>query len=125
MYSARYAGVGHARDDRDQANNDKLLAAMRNVPPEKRAARFICAMCLAAPDGSILAETEGTFDGVIAEQPAGSNGFGYDPLLYLPAESCTSAELTPEEKNKRSHRGAAARAMAQCMRELGLIAATR
>jgi XTP/dITP diphosphohydrolase len=76
-------------------------------------------MCLADPQGRILAETRGTFEGVIAEKPAGTGGFGYDPLLYLPDLGCTSAQLTPQEKNARSHRGKAARAMA------ALIAASR
>lgn len=102
-----------SRAERDQANNRKLLEALRDVPPEERTARFVCAMCLAAPDGTIIAETRGEFPGVIAHEPRGTNGFGYDPLLYLPDRGCTSAELAPEEKNARSHRGAAAREMAK------------
>ena len=116
--SARYAGVGGTRAARDEANNRKLLDALRGVPAERRAARFVCAMCLAHPDGRVLAATRGTFEGVIAEEPAGRNGFGYDPLLYLPAEGRTSAQLTPAEKDARSHRGAAARAMAERIAEL-------
>ena len=73
-----------------------------------------------APDGAVLAETRGTFDGVIVLEPRGSNGFGYDPHLLLPDEGCTSAELSPEEKNARSHRGAATRAMAEAMVSLEL-----
>lgn len=117
VLSARYAGVGSARAERDQANNRKLLAELRDVPDERRTARFVCAMCLAAPDGTILAETRGEFPGVIAREPRGSNGFGYDPLLYLPDRGCTSAELPPEEKNARSHRGAAARRVAALLLE--------
>jgi len=112
VHSARYAGVGADRPDRDSANNRKLLDAMHDVPEAERTARFVCAMCLADDDGNVLAETLGTFEGVIAEAPSGVNGFGYDPLLYLPDEGCTSAALTPEQKNARSHRGAAARAIA-------------
>ena len=70
-------------------------------------------MCLAAPDGTILAETRGTFEGVIVRAPKGTNGFGYDPLLLIPQLGVTSAELSPDEKNARSHRGAAARKMAE------------
>ncbi|MHC4948971.1 MAG: RdgB/HAM1 family non-canonical purine NTP pyrophosphatase [Planctomycetota bacterium] len=111
--SARYAGVGATRPERDAANNRLLLERLRDVPAPRRTARFVCAMCLADPDGRVVAETRGTFDGVIAETPAGANGFGYDPLLHLADAGCTSAELAPEAKNARSHRGAAARAMAE------------
>jgi len=121
--SARFAGVGESRRERDRANNEKLLSALKNVPDEDRAARFVCAMCLADPEGRVIAETRGTFEGVIARTPRGEHGFGYDPLLYLPDRGCTSAELAPEEKNARSHRGEAARAMAGRIRELNLVAA--
>lgn len=100
------------RTQRDAANNAKLLREVRGIPMNKRTARFVCAMCLADADGNVLAETRGTFEGLIADQPAGSNGFGYDPLLFLPDRGCTSAQLAPAEKNARSHRGQAARAMA-------------
>jgi XTP/dITP diphosphohydrolase len=82
--SARYAGAGETRAERDRANNEKLLRALQGVSADRRGARFVCAMCLADADGTILAETRGTFEGVIADTPAGTNGFGYDPLLYLP-----------------------------------------
>ena len=109
VHSARFAGTGGTRDERDQANNDKLLGALAGVPAEQRAARFVCAMCLALPDGRVLAETRGAYE----------NGFGYDPLLYLPDVGRTSAELSAEAKNARSHRGRAARAMAEALRSLG------
>ncbi len=111
VYSARYAGVEGNRDERDAANNQKLLRELAAVPDEKRAARFVCAMCLARPDGSIITEHRGTYEGRIAHVAAGENGFGYDPLLYVPDAGCSSAELSPEKKNARSHRGAAARAL--------------
>ena len=117
VHSARYAGVGDRRDERDQANNAKLLGALANVPAEQRTARFVCAMCLAEADGAVLHETRGTFGGVITDEPRGTNGFGYDPLLELPGENRTSAELSPDEKNARSHRGAATRAMAAWLAE--------
>ena len=118
VYSARYA---HASGDadrvtRDAANNEKLLLELTGVPDEARAARFVCAMCLARPDGSIVAEHRGTYEGRIAHAPAGTNGFGYDPLLYLPDVGCSSAELSPEDKNARGHRGAAARALLHSLR---------
>ena len=113
VHSARYAGTGSTRQERDAANNAKLLAALKETHDEARTARFVCAMCLAAPDGMILAETRGTFEGMIIREPKGTNGFGYDPLLLIPQLGVTSAELSPDEKNARSHRGAAARKMAE------------
>lgn len=118
VYSARYAGVEGTRDEKDQANNRKLLSALVNIPTDQRTARFICAMCLADPDGSIVAETQGRYEGLVADEPRGSGGFGYDPLLYLPDVGLTSAELSPEEKNARSHRGHAARALAKLLERL-------
>ena len=109
VYSARYSGVGTTREERDQANNTLLLTNLADTPTEKRAARFVCAICVADPDGTIVCETKGTFEGVITNEPKGTNGFGYDPLLYVPDAQKTSAEMTPEEKNARSHRGEAVR----------------
>lgn len=106
VLSARYAGAAGDRPTRDGANNAKLLRELADVPKEKRTARFVCAMCLASPDGAILATSRGEFEGIITDTPRGDNGFGYDPLLELP-DGRTSAELPPEEKNARSHRGAA------------------
>lgn len=120
VYSARYAGVGDSRSERDQANNDKLLGELKDVTEKDRTARFICAMCIVDSDGSVLAQTQGTFEGVITYRPQGSNGFGYDPLLYLPDVSCTSAQLSSQQKNARSHRGDAARQIAQCIIESGI-----
>lgn len=118
VHSARYAGAGATRAERDQANNEKLLAALAQTTDEQRTARFVCVMCLADSDGHVLAETRGEFTGLITRTPRGSNGFGYDPLFYLPDEGCTAAELPPDEKNARSHRGAAARKMATFLRQL-------
>ena len=114
VHSARYAGVGATRAERDAANNAKLLRELAGVPQERRTARFVCVLCVARPDGSIVAEARGHFEGSIGEAPRGSNGFGYDPLLVLP-DGRTSAELTSEEKNARSHRGNALRTLARCL----------
>jgi XTP/dITP diphosphohydrolase len=119
VHSARYAGAGATRAGRDAANNARLLRDLEGVPDERRGARFVCAMCLAAPDGTVLARTRGTFEGVIARSPRGENGFGYDPLLLVPDIGRTSAELSPAEKNARSHRGEAARRMAEMIAALG------
>ena len=104
IYSARYAG----EHGDDKANNRKLLKELEGV--EDRRAHFACAMVLFRPDGSVV-RAEGRMDGVIAFEEAGENGFGYDPLFYLPEYGCTSAQLSPEEKNRISHRGNALRAL--------------
>jgi XTP/dITP diphosphohydrolase len=103
VLSARYAGAGGTRAERDAANNRKLLKALAAVPDEKRTARFVCAMCLADAEGRVAAETRGTVEGVMGREPRGHNGFGYDPLFVLPHLGCTSAELPTEQKNARCH----------------------
>ncbi|MEM8834248.1 MAG: RdgB/HAM1 family non-canonical purine NTP pyrophosphatase [Planctomycetota bacterium] len=110
--SARYAGVEGDRATRDGANNAKLLDALQDVPDEERTARFVCAICVADAEGTVRATSRGEFAGVIGREPRGSNGFGYDPLLIL-EDGRTSAELTPEEKNRRSHRAEAGRKIAE------------
>lgn len=113
VHSARYAGIGSTRAERDAANNARLLDELASVPDDQRSARFVCAMCVADPTGVVVAEARGEFAGVISRHARGSNGFGYDPLLHLPDVNRSSAELTSEEKNARSHRGAAARQLAE------------
>jgi XTP/dITP diphosphohydrolase len=109
IYSARYAG----QPCDNQANNDKLLAALQGVPGEQRTARFQCVIVLMrhALDPTPLICT-GTWEGFIVEQETGANGFGYDPLFYVPTHGCTSAELSPQVKNELSHRGQALRDLA-------------
>lgn len=116
--SARYAGEEGSREQRDAANNQRLLAELAGVPQERRTARFVCALCLADPDGTVIAEARGTYEGLIAAAPRGQGGFGYDPLLYLPDVGRTSAELPATAKNARSHRAAALRALVTQLREL-------
>ncbi|MFO0830547.1 MAG: non-canonical purine NTP pyrophosphatase [Phycisphaerales bacterium] len=103
---------GMTREQRDQANNGRVLAELRGVPAEGRAARFVCVMVLAS-GGRVHCRSRGTFEGRIGvppRVPAGTNGFGYDPLfLVAPEFRLTGAELTAEEKNARSHRAAAGR----------------
>ena len=102
VYSARYAGDGAT----DKENYLKLLAEMEGVEPASRGARFRCVVALALPDGTAV-DFDGSFEGVIAGEPAGEGGFGYDPVFFIPAEGKTAAELTAEEKNSMSHRGRA------------------
>jgi XTP/dITP diphosphohydrolase len=119
VHSARYAAEGGDRAARDQANNALLLERIAAIPEAQRSARFVCAMCLAEPDGRVLYETRGSYEGIITSTPRGDNGFGYDPLLFLPDLGVTSAELSPEAKNARSHRGQAVRAMAEALKAIG------
>lgn len=110
IYSARYAG----EHGDDKANNRKLLRELEGV--EDRRAHFACAMVLVRPDGSVV-RAEGRMDGVIAFEESGENGFGYDPLFYLPERGCTNAQLSPEEKNAISHRANALHALVKKLRE--------
>lgn len=99
IYSARYAGV-HGED---VLNNVKLLLALAGVPDEKRTAHFHCALALAHPQKDPLT-VEGIWSGRIVRQPKGTDGFGYDPLFFIPELNKTAAELTTAEKNQYSHR---------------------
>ncbi len=102
VYSARYMGHDTSYDIKNQSIIDRL----KGVEGDDRSARFVCAMAAVFPDGRQIV-TRGTMEGVIAKEPKGENGFGYDPILYLPQLSKSSAELTDEEKNSISHRGEA------------------
>lgn len=101
--SARYAGANATDDDRVKF----LLEKLKGVPPEKRAARFVCVIAIAAPDGSVEL-CQGECPGVITLEPQGTHGFGYDPVFLIPALNRTMAELTMEQKNAFSHRAKAA-----------------
>ena len=101
--SARYAGEGAS----DTERIDYLLARLKDVPEEKRTARFRCVIAIATPDGTVEL-CSGECRGFITTEPRGYNGFGYDPVFYLPALGKTMAELPPEEKNRISHRARAA-----------------
>jgi len=104
VYSARYAGT-HGEDD---ANNAKLLAEMKNVTEALRTARFQCVIVyMRHADDPMPLICEGTWEGKILSSLSGANGFGYDPLFYVPTHGCSSAELEPEEKNRISHRAQA------------------
>ena len=113
VHSARYAGT-HGDDS---ANNAKLVSQLASVPPEKRTARFCCAVALADGD-RILASASGTIEGRIVDEPRGRNGFGYDPHFFVPELGMTTAEMPPEQKNRLSHRGRALRAIAPEIKRL-------
>ena len=106
IYSARYMG----EDTSYHIKNASLIERLNGVPDEKRTARFVCAVAAAFPDGSVKT-VRGTMEGRIGYEEKGENGFGYDPIFYLPEYGCTSAELSGKEKNKISHRGKALRAI--------------
>ena len=109
VYSARYAGP----DADDEKNNERLLAELAGVPDHQRGAAFHCVVCLAYADGQEPVIAEGEWRGRILREPQGAGGFGYDPLFFVDEAGRTSAELDPEEKNARSHRGRALRALAR------------
>ena len=112
LYSARYMGEDTSYDIKNQALIDRL----EGVPDEKRTARFVCAIAAALPDGSTEV-VRGTMEGRIGYEITGENGFGYDPIFYLPQFGCSSAELEPEKKNELSHRGEGLRKMRKVLEE--------
>jgi XTP/dITP diphosphohydrolase len=101
----------------DHRNIEKLLNLLKDVPKEKRAARFVCCLCLASPE-KILIETSGEVEGIIIDEPVGENGFGYDPIFFVPKLNKTVAQLTNEEKNAISHRGNAIRKLKPLLDDL-------
>lgn len=113
IYSARYMG----EDTSYEIKNQNLIDRLDGVPKEQRTARFVCAIAAVLPGGSIKT-TRGTIEGYIGWEPAGTNGFGYDPIFYVDTYGCSTAELPPEEKNKVSHRGNALRAMREELKRL-------
>ena len=113
VISARYAGVGAT----DQDNIKKLLLALDGVPEAQRTARFICVMVFMAHANDpcpIIAQ--GVWEGKILTKPVGSNGFGYDPVFWVPDQQCASAELSAEDKNAISHRGQALRSLTELLK---------
>ena len=113
IYSARYMG----EDTSYTIKNANLIERLDGVPDEKRTARFVCVIAAALPDGNSMI-TRGTIEGIIGYEERGENGFGYDPIFYLPEYQCYSAELAPEEKNKISHRGKALELMKEQLRNM-------
>lgn len=114
IYSARFAGVNAS----DEANLQKLLCDLKNVPDEQRTARFQCLLVyMRHADDPTPIICQGTWNGLITREPQGESGFGYDPVFFVPTHNCTSAQLTPEEKNQLSHRGQALNKLLLAMQE--------
>lgn len=114
IYSARYMGEDTSYEIKNQAILDRLAG----VPKEKRTARFVCAIAAVLPGGETLVTRE-TIEGYIGDKPAGRNGFGYDPIFYVDAYGCSTAELSEEQKNAISHRGKALASMKTLLRGHG------
>lgn len=112
IYSARYMGENTPYS----VKNQNIIERLDGVEQCKRTARFVCVIAAVFPDGSVRT-TRGTIEGIIAEQPVGENGFGYDPIVYVPEFGKTTAQLSPEEKNKVSHRGKALELMKEQIRQ--------
>ena len=112
IYSARFAGEDTSYDIKNRIFLDRL----EGVPDEERTARFVCAVAAVFPDGTSETVRE-TIEGRIAHEPAGENGFGYDPIFYVPEYECTTAEMSAELKNELSHRGKALRSMKRILEE--------
>jgi XTP/dITP diphosphohydrolase len=119
VHSARWAAM-HGAGGGDAANNTLLLQQLENVPDELRTARFVCWLALADPQGRIILTARGTVEGRILRSPRGNNGFGYDPLFLVEATGRTTAELSPDEKHRISHRGEALRRMRKAMSTIGV-----
>ena len=115
IYSARYMGENTSY----HIKNHNLIERLDGVPDEKRTARFVCAIAAVLPDGAELV-TEGTMEGRIGYEEKGENGFGFDPVFYVPEYGLTSAQMDAEQKNAASHRGKALRKMKQTLYETGI-----
>jgi XTP/dITP diphosphohydrolase len=119
VHSARWAQInGTGSGDAD--NNATLLRQLRDVPDDKRTARFVCVLALADPQGHVILSARDTVEGRIVREPRGSNGFGYDPLFFIDSMGRTTAELLPDEKHQISHRGKALRQLRQLMETIKL-----
>ncbi len=117
IYSARYLG----EDTPYEIKNRDIINRLKDVTDDKdRTARFVCVIAAAFPNGEVVT-TRGTIEGIIAREPAGTNGFGYDPIVYIPEYGMTTGQMDPEMKNSISHRGKALRAMRDLLKERGLV----
>lgn len=118
VMSARYSGSKNSdRGILDHQNMNKVLGLLKDVPAQKRTARFVCSLCLASPKKALI-EAECAVEGIITESQIGHNGFGYDPIFFVPSLDKTFAQLTSEEKNVISHRGSAIKKLKPLLEEL-------
>lgn len=117
IYSARYMG----EDTSYTIKNNHIIQQLDGVEGDVRSARFVCAIACAFPDGRNIT-VRGVIEGQIGYEEKGENGFGYDPIFYVPEFGCTTAELPPEEKNKVSHRGKALKAMYEELKKEKVLA---
>lgn len=116
IYSARYMG----EDTSYEIKNRNIIERLEGVEGDARSARFVCVIAAAFPDGETVT-TRGTIEGVIAKEPAGENGFGYDPIVYVPEYNMTTGQMEPEAKNAISHRGKALCAMKKILEDRKII----
>ena len=114
VYSARFLGHNTSYEEK----NDYILEKLKDVPDEKRGAKFVCVAALAFPDERATITRRGEMKGRIAREKSGANGFGFDPIFFLPEYGCTSATLSPDDKNAISHRGKAFRAIKEVIEVL-------
>ena len=116
IYSARFMGEDTPYEEKNRA----IIERLEGVEGDARSARFVCVIAAAFPDGEVIT-TRGTIEGVIAKEPAGTNGFGYDPNVYVPEYGMTTGQMEPEQKNAISHRGKALMAMKKILKERNII----
>ena len=116
IYSARFMGEDTPYEEKNRA----IIERLNGVEGDARSARFVCVIAAAFPDGDVIT-TKGTIEGVIAKEPAGANGFGYDPIVYVPEYGMTTGQMEPEQKNAISHRGKALMAMKKILKERNII----
>ena len=116
IYSARFMGEDTPYEEKNRA----IIERLEGVEGDARSARFVCVIAAAFPDGEVIT-TRGTIEGVIAKEPAGTNGFGYDPIVYVPEYGMTTGQMEPEQKNAISHRGKALVAMEKILKERNII----
>ena len=116
IYSARYMG----EDTSYRIKNGNLIERLQGVPDEKRTARFVCVIAAAFPDGEIVT-TRGTIEGLITKEQLGENGFGFDPIVYVPEYGMTTGQMDPDLKNSISHRGKALTAMKKILEERKIL----
>lgn len=116
IYSARYMGVDTSYD----IKNRNIIERLEGIEGDDRSARFVCAIAAAFPNGEVIV-TRGTIEGIIAKEPAGTNGFGFDPIVYVPEYGMTTGQMEPEQKNQISHRGKALMEMKKILKERNII----